>query len=117
MPQILPDDIIPGSINYLNSKQMEVFNMSHTLAKDYAKYNGNNFESVCIVLSGSGGICKYHLEKVMFNAISKTLLYHCKYSEKPRVLSLGSTEVSAVYIGGTTIHSSFGIKSKRKSLG
>ena len=42
--------------------------------------------------------------------MSKTLLYHCKDPEKPRVLLLGLTGISAVNIGGSTVYSGLGIK-------
>ena len=117
MPQILPDGEIAKSVNSLNSKQREVFNVVHKWAKDYVKCNGHNFEPVYIFLSGIGGTGKSHLVKVIYNAISKTLLYHCKDPEKPRVLLHGPTGISAVNIGGTTIHSGLGIKPGIKLLG
>ena len=80
MPQILPDDEIAKAINSLNSKQMEVFNVVHTWAKDYVKYNEYDFEPLHIFLSGKGGTGKSHLVKVIYNTISKTLLCHCKDS-------------------------------------
>ena len=46
MPQVLPDDEIAESINYLNSKQREVFNLVHKLAEAYVKCNGYNVEPV-----------------------------------------------------------------------
>ena len=52
MPQILPDDETAKDINSLNSKQMEVFNVVHTWAKDYVKYIEYNFEPLHIFLSG-----------------------------------------------------------------
>ena len=55
--------------------------------------------------------------KVIYNAISKTLLYHCKDPEKSRVLFFGLTGISAVNIGRTTIHSGLGIKPGTKLLG
>ena len=55
--------------------------------------------------------------KVIYNAISKTLLYHCKDPEKPRILLLGPTGISVVNIGGTTIHSGLGIKPGIKLVG
>ena len=64
--------------------------------------------SQCTV-SGSGETNKSHLVKVIYNAISKTLLYHCKDPEKPRVLLLGPTGISVVDIDGTTIHSGLAI--------
>ena len=117
MPQILPDDEITEGTNSLNSKQREVFNVVHTWAENYVKYDGHDVEPVHIFLSGSGGTGESHLVKVIRNAISKTLHYHCKNREKPRVLSLGPTEISAVNIGGTTIHSGLGIKPRIKLLG
>ena len=45
------------------------------------------------------------------------MLYHCKYPEKPGVILFRSAEMSAVKIGGTTIHSNLGIKPGTKLLG
>ena len=42
MPKILPDNDIAEGINSLNSQQKEAFNVVHTWAKDYVKYNGHN---------------------------------------------------------------------------
>ena len=117
MPQILPDDEIAKGVNSLNSKQREVFNVVHTWAKDYVKYNRHDVEPVHLFLSGSGETGKYDLMKVIYNAISKTLLCHCKDPEKVRVLLLGPTGRSAVNIGGTTIHFALGIKPGTNLLG
>ena len=117
MPKVLPDDEIAKDTNSLNSKQTEVFNVVHTWAKNFVKYDGHDVEPVQIILSGSGRTGKSHLVKVIYNAISKTLLYLCKDPEKPRVLLLRPTGISAVNIGGTTIHSSLAIKPGTKLLG
>ena len=101
--KILPDSDIAEGINSLNSKQREVFNLDHTWTKDYVRYNEHNVEPVHIFLSGIGGTGKSHLVKAIYNAISKTLLYHSKDPEKPRVLMLGPTGISAINIGRTTI--------------
>ena len=101
--KILPDSDIAEGINSLNSKQREVFNLDHTWTKDYVRYNEHNVEPVHIFLSGIGGTGKSHLVKAIYNAISKTLLYHSKDPEKPTVLMLGPTGISAVNIGRTTI--------------
>ena len=68
-------------------------------------------------LSGSGGTEKSHLVKTIYQAISKELLYHSKEPDEPCVLLLGPTFISAVNIGGTTIHSGLGIKPGVKLLG
>ena len=116
MSQVLPDDEIAKGTNSLNSKQRVVFNLVHTWAKNFVKYDRHDVEPVHIFLSGSGGTAKSHLVKVIYNAISKILLYHCKYPEKPRVLLLGPTGISALNIGGTTIHSGLAIKPGTKKL-
>ena len=75
--------------------------MVHTWAENYANCDGHNVEPVHIFLSGSGETGKSHLVNEIYNAISKTWLFNSKDSEKPRVLSLGPTGISAV----NTIHS------------
>ena len=92
--------------------------MVHTWAKYYVKYDGHYVESVHIFLSGSEWTSKSPLVKVIYNGISKILLYYCVEPEKPRVLLLGPTGISAVNIGGTTtIHSCYESKPGTKSLG
>ena len=53
---------------------------------------------------------------MIHNAISKSLLYHCKDPQKPRVLLIRPAEISTVNIGDTTIHSGLGIKPGIKLL-
>ena len=60
---------------------------------------------------------KSHLLKLLYNAMSETLIYHCKISGRPTILLLGCIGLSAVYIGGPTNFSSFRIKPGTKSLG
>ena len=90
--------------------------MVNTQAKDCVKHNRHNVEPIYIFLSGSGGTGKSHLVRVIYSTISKTLLYHCKSPEKPKVLWLGPTGISAANIGGTAFHSGLGIKSGTKLL-
>ena len=109
MPQILPNDEIgKGIVNSLNSKQREVFNVVYAWAKDYVKYDGHNVEPIHKFLSGSGGTGKSHLVKVIFKNIALSL---------QNFILLGPTGISAVNIGGTTVHSGLGIKPGRKLLG
>ena len=117
MSQVLPDDKIAKGINFLNSRQREVFNVVHTWAKNFRKYDGHDVKPVHIFLSGSERTGKSHLMKVMYNAISKTLPYHCKDPEKPKVHLPGPTGISAVNVSGTTIHSGLGIIPATKLLG
>ena len=76
MSQIVDDDIAKG-INYLSD-----FKVVHIWAKDYVKYDGHDdVEPVHIFWSGSGETGKAHLVKVIYNAISTTLLHHRTDSE------------------------------------
>ena len=84
--------------------------MVHKWTKEYVKCTGHKFEPVHIFVSSIGDTGKSHLVKVIYNVTSKTLIYHCKDLEKPRVFLLGPTGRSAVNIGGATIHLGLGIK-------
>ena len=44
------------------------------------------------------------------NTVSEILPINCKKTDKPRVLLLGPTGISAINIGETTIHCTLGIK-------
>ena len=66
-------------------------------------------------LSGSGGTGKSHLVKTIYQTISEESLYHSKEPDKPRVLLLGPIDISAINIGGTTIHSGLGISDNMKA--
>ena len=91
--------------------------MVNTWAKNFVKCGRQDVEPVHIFLLGNGGTGKSNLVKVIYNAISKTLLYHCKDPEKLKVLLLGPTGISAVNIAGTSIHSGLAIKLGTKLLG
>ena len=59
----------------------------------HAKYYGRNVELIHIFLSGNGDTNKSDLVKVIYNPISKTIFYHSKDPEKPRVLLLVPTGI------------------------
>ena len=101
-PQVLLDDENAKGINSLNSEQRKVFNVAHTWAKDYVKYDEHDVEPMQIFLSGIGGTSTSYLVKLIYNTVSKTLLYHFKYHEKLIFLLLGPTGISAVNISRTT---------------
>ena len=121
MPEIPPDNEIAGSIRSLNEKQRMVFNVVHKWLRNFIKRLSTKtcfaVDPIRIFLSGSGGTGKSHLIKTIYLAVSKELLYHVKDLEKPCVLLFSPTGISAVSIGGTTIHSGLGIKPGPKLLG
>ena len=90
---------------------------AHTIS-DYVKYDGQNVEPIHIFLSGSGGTGTSHSVEGIYKDKSKTLHYHCKEPEKPRVLLLvPDTGVSALNRGRITINSGYGIRLGTKLLG
>ena len=80
----------------------------------YVKYDEHVFEAEYMFFSGSGGTARFHLGKVIYNSILKTLLYHCKSQEKARVHLLEPTEILVVNIGRTAIHFGLGINTDTK---
>ena len=121
MPKIPPDNESEWSIRSLNEKQRMVFNAVHkwsrNLIKSLSTKRSFPVDPIRIFLSGSGGTGKSHLIKTIYQVVSKELLYHAKDPEKLRVLLLDPTGISAVNIGGTTIHSDLGIKPGPKWFG
>ena len=113
MPPQLSDESISDMIKTLNVKQRQIFDIVHKWARDFVKSlsTKGNFavEPFYIFLSGSGGTGKSHVIKTIYQAITKTLLYHATNPEKPRVLLLGPTGIAAININGTTVHSGLGI--------
>ena len=71
---------------------------------------------VQIFLSDSGATGMSHLVKTIYQVVSKELLYHSKEPDQPLVLLLSPAGISAVNIGGTSIHSGLGIKPGAKLL-
>ena len=86
--------------------------MVHTWVKDYIKYDGYYFESVFMFLLRKGGTNKSDLVKVIYKTMSQVLRCHCKNLRKKT--RLGTTEILAINIGGTTIHS--GLETSKTSV-
>ena len=55
--------------------------------------------------------------KVIYHAISKTLLYNCRDPKKPRVVLFGPTRISLVNIGEIVTHFAHGMEPGSKLLG
>ena len=87
MPKMLPNDEIADRIGYLKLKQREVFNLVHTWATDYVKYDGHSVKLIHVFLSARGGTGKSHLIKVIYNTASKTWLDNSKDIEKLRIIT------------------------------
>ena len=63
-----------------------------------------------LFLSGSGGVGKSHLIKIIYQSASKLLQHHGGSLGKSRVLILAPTGVASININGKTIHSAFGLR-------
>ena len=110
MSKILADDEIAKDINFLNSNQRKALNVALTWTNNHGKDNGYNVETIYIFLSGCGDREICHLVKVIYDAISKTLIHYYKDHEKLNDLLLRPTETPAVNIGGIIIY--FGLTFK-----
>ena len=86
-----------------------MFNVAHKWGRGHVKClsakRNSKPEPFHLFLSGRSGTGKSHVIKTIFQALTKTLLYHSNNPEKVRVLLLGPIGISAVNINGTTIHS------------
>ena len=121
IPKIATDGEIAANIRSFNKKQRIVFDVLHQWERNYLKNVSSKknpqITPVHIFLFGSGSTGKSHLVKTIYQVVSKELLYHFKEPDKPRVLLLGPTGISAVNICVTTIHCGHGIKPGVKLLG
>ena len=61
-------------------------------------------EPLHIFLTGDAGCAKSFLMKVMSQSLTKILSYGNVSLDKPKVLLMGPTDVAAINIDGTTIH-------------
>ena len=103
------DSEINSHVRSLNQKQREIFDVVLDWAKKFLQNlkckNVVKLEPICLFLTGGGGVGKSHLVKCIYDCVSKLLVYKSEELEKPRVIKLGPTGISAVTISGTTIHS------------
>ena len=123
MPKIATAVKIAVNISILNKTQLIKFDVLQQRARNYVKNVSSKrkiilqIKTVHTVLSGSGSAGKSHLVKAIYQVVSKELLYHSKEPRKPCAVLLDPADISAVNIGGTTIHSGLGIKPELKLLG
>ena len=98
----------------MNFKQQQVFDFVYSWAKETVKRKSSkNSETIklfyLVFFSGSTGVGKSHLVKIIHQAVSKLLQYHGTSHEKPRVLVLAPTGVASINVNGTTIHSALNL--------
>ena len=79
------DDKILERINFLNSKQRDIVDVIYNWAKIHAKQKGVNVEPLDILISGSTATGKLHLLRILYNAISKTLLFNYENRESTKI--------------------------------
>ena len=66
-------------------------------------------EPLHIFLTGNAGCGKSFLTKVLYQSLSEAFSYRNSELEKAKVLLLAPTDVGAINIGGTTIHTGLNI--------
>ena len=114
---VMNDDEINEKIRSLNKKQREIFDVIFTWAKRFVQNRNacivENVDPFHIFLTGGGGCGKSHLIKCVYHSVTKLLNYHFSELEKPKILLLAPTGVSAINIEATTIHTGLGIPCNR----
>lgn len=105
---ILSDSEINNQIISLNLKQRHVFDFLYNWQTPSALFY--------LFLSGSGRCSKSRLIKTIFHAVSKVFSYRSGGSVKPRVSFLAPTDVAAININDSTIHSGLYIPYRGKLL-
>ena len=111
-PTLMPDCELNAMIRSLNYKQRTLFNIVHSWAKQYVKSSVlslQNLEPFHIFLTGNAGCGKSFLMKVLYQSLTKTLSYGNVSVDKPKVLLMAPTGVTAINIDGTTIHTALNI--------
>ena len=110
---MMSDDDINENIRSLNCKQRVIYNVINKWAREYTKNRPSLMPSVIkplyLFITGNGGCGKSHLAKTVYQSLTKTLSYHTGEPEKPKLLVLSPTGVSAVNVSGNTTHSGLGI--------
>ena len=110
---VFQDSLINENIRSVNVKQRQVFDVIHKWARDYVKNLSSKHVKYIklfhIFLIGGAGVGKSHLIKTIFMSISKLLPFKGGDPEKPRILILAPTGVTAINIDGTTINTALGI--------
>ena len=90
----MSDDQILGNINYLKSRQQDIFSTFHSWAKDYVKYNGNA-KPIYIFLLESSVTRKSGHVKTMYNTVSKIFLFNCKEPKTLHSLTWTNNNISS----------------------
>ena len=110
---IIHDDELNEKIRSLNRKQRQILDIIHDWAKRYVKnlqvHIPFGINTLIVFITGNGGCGKSHLIRTIYHSLTKTLSNRAMSSDKPKVLLLASTDVAAINIDGTTIHTGLSI--------
>lgn len=109
MPTLLPDDEISEIMSF-DIKQHALFNVVLEWSKKYVIFilTPLQYSTHSLFLIGCRG--------TITRDIPCSIKNNSKRPEKPQVLLLGPTSISAIKVGGTTIHSGLGIKPGTKLM-
>ena len=109
-PTILDSEELHSIIRSLNQQQRLTFDTVLTYCRNVVKCPSDyNIIAPQLFITGGGGAGKSHLIKTIYQMATQTFKQVSENPEKPSVLLLAPTGISAINISGTTINTRLSI--------
>lgn len=109
----ITDDELRGSVRSLNSRQRHTYNYvlewCRNTVKNMNSLQPQKVEEIFVFLTGGGGAGKSHLITAIYHTVTKAFKHTATNIERPSVLLMAPTGVSAININGTTVNTALGI--------
>lgn len=112
-PGEISDDLLREYIRSLNEKQRIAFDTVLCWCRNKVKnlrcLKPNEIKPIYFFMTGGAGSGKSHVIKTIYQTAVKTFKQVTSNPDLPKVLLMAPTGVSAIHIGGTTIHTALAI--------
>ena len=112
-PREISDDLLREHIRSLNEKQRiaydSVLRWCRNKVKNLRSLKPYDINPIYLFMTGGAGSGKSHVINTIYQTAIKTFRQTTSNPDLPTVLLMAPTGVSAIHIGGTTIHSALAI--------
>ena len=112
-PREISDDLLREHIRSLNKKQRiaydSVLRWCRNKVKNLRSLKPYDINPIYLFMTGGAGSGKSHVINTIYQTAIKTFRQTTNNPDLPTVLLMAPTGVSAIHIGGTTIHSALAI--------